>query len=377
MKKDTNILNLLAQLIATDSRSSKSNDRIISLVKRWFADYETKIQNWMRVSDRLKGKNLIVKIPGKSSNHALVFICHLDTVPPNDNWDTDPFLLKEKHGKLYGLGTCDTKGGIAALITAVFSLHKKPSYDTYLVFDVDEEETSIGVQEFLKICTIPQPVFIAIEPTDKQIQIAQRSVIHLDITTYGTAQHASKGLPGNNARQNAINRMLNIMRVLMQDAEKLAKEKDQLLGTNTQNFGTIHGGTARNVFADTCTLLMDRRILPTKDVEKELRRMRTIINAADENAKITVNSEPGFILQKDYPFVKQVFMHTQTLLPDAKLGTFPAWSEAGYTSAKGPSLVLGPGSLKGQAHKANEFVKKQELFDFVHIYRNIIEEIQL
>src|SRR5260221_9317009 len=138
-KKSPGVIKLLSDLISIDSQSHKGNKKITTLLKEWFVDYEWSLQDWITEEDDVKGQNLIVKISGLSSEKSLVFIGHMDTVPIGDLWETDPFILEEQEGKLYGRGASDTKGGVASLIEAVFSLSEKPAYDTYLVFDGDEE----------------------------------------------------------------------------------------------------------------------------------------------------------------------------------------------------------------------------------------------
>src|SRR5579862_2874452 len=106
---DQNVVTLLSKLVSIDSRSSKDNIPIIRLLQKYFKNYSQTIQKWIR-EDGIKGENLIVKIPGKTSLSCIVFVCHMDTVPPSDAWETNPFILEEIEGRLYGLGTCDTKG---------------------------------------------------------------------------------------------------------------------------------------------------------------------------------------------------------------------------------------------------------------------------
>lgn len=376
MAKSMNVISLLSELVAIDSQSSKDNSPIISLVQKWFEKYPQTIQTWVREIDGVKGKNLIIKIAGKRSDQATVFICHLDTVPPNDSWETDPFILEEQEGNLYGLGACDTKGGVAALLQAVLTLTEKPARDTYILFDGDEEETSEGVNKFVKKCAIKNPQFIAIEPTDTQVLIAQRAIVKMKITTHGTSQHSSKATPEINEKYNAIHKMAKVMIALEKDAEKIAKEKDDFMGTNTQNFGIISGGTAHNVVPQSCSLTMHRRLLPQRDATKELQEVRKIVKEADSGASVELIGPPelGFKTSHDSSFAKQTLSIVKKTLPQMKFGVFIAWSEAGATNKKGESLILGPGSIQ-QAHRANEYINAQELFHFVEIFSNLLQEV--
>ena len=118
MQRNDSVITLLSDLVAIDSQSHKGNREIISYLSKLFPHYEQTRESWVRESDGVQGENLLVKIPGKNHEQSLVFVCHMDTVPTSSAWETDPFILEEKEGKLYGLGACDTKGGVAAVIEA-------------------------------------------------------------------------------------------------------------------------------------------------------------------------------------------------------------------------------------------------------------------
>ena len=368
-----NVIAILARLIAIESESSKDNSPVIALLSRWFVGYQTYIDEWIREKDGVQGKNLIVKIPGKSSEKSLVFLCHIDTVPPSSAWETDPFILEEKEGKLYGLGACDTKGGVASLMQAVFSLTQQPAVDTYLVFDGDEESTWTGAKNFQKHYAFPHPTFIAVEPTDATVCLGARSILECTITTHGISTHASFGTPEVNQKKNAIYKMNNIINVLIEDARVLSQEQDALMGSNSQNIGMILGGTARNVLPDTCTIALDRRLLPTKDMEGELLRVKEMIQSVDQHAAISsVFYQKGFRMNQDTQKIKHIVGLIQKTLPDITIGCFQAMSEVTLFQEMGECIVLGPGSIS-LAHRANEYIPSKELFDYVTIYRDIIE----
>lgn len=374
----TDPIKLLSELVAIDSQSHVSNKPIIDLLASWFPDQEQTIETWTRDSDGLQGENLIVKIPGKSSEHSIVFVNHMDTVPTSENWETNPFKLEEKEGKLYGLGTCDTKGGVASLIEAVKSLTEQPQYDTYLVFDGDEEVDSTGACKFLKKYHIPNAHYIFLEPTDQELCIAQRALLKVDITTYGIATHSSQATPENNAEGNAIFKMSKILELLRKDAEEIASEKHPHLNMTTQNFGVIQGGTARNVLADKTILKMERRLLPHRDPREEFARLKKhILDVVPDAAVHLDEAAPGFATDESEQIVQQVLKLTKTILPHYKIGAFQAWSEAGIFAEKGDVLVIGPGSLVGQAHRANEFISREELLQFVEVFQAILTRIQL
>lgn len=375
MKRNDNVIQLLSDLVAIDSQSHKGNITIIDFLSKLLAGYSQTTQSWVREADGVKGKNLIVKIPGKSGEHSLIFVCHMDTVPTSNAWETDPFILEENGGNLHGLGACDTKGGVAALLEAVFTLTDMPAYDMYLVFDGDEEVMSTGASKYIKRFSLKNPHFIFLEPTDGELHIAQRALLKFDVTTYGVATHASLGTPEKNRKNNAINKMSEVLDLLIQDASEIAKEKHAYLASSTQNLGLLSGGTARNVFADTASITVDRRLLPERDPMREFHRVKKLLVAAIPDTTVEINNvEPGFSMPNDNAFVSQLIAIYQSVMPQARLGAFDAWSEAGLFADKGDVVIVGPGSIK-QAHVANEYVSAQELFSFVHIFQKILQDI--
>ena len=372
MQKSFDVIQILSDLVAVDSRSNKDNKQIIDLLSNWFKTYEQYRQEWVR-EDGVKGQNLIVKIPGKRSDNSLVIVCHMDTVPPSDAWETDPFILEEAEGKLFGLGVCDTKGGIAAAIAAVCTLQEQPATDVYFLFDGDEESFATGARKFKKTCNLKNPKFIFIEPTEQNVMTAQRSVFSLSIRTHGIAQHASLGTPEKNENESAIYKMTRVLNMLIEDAKELSKEKDSVLGSNSQNIGTILGGTAGNVIPDRCEVSVDRRLLPGRTLDGEVQRIKKLVQSIDNHSEImNIDMAPGFHTSEQSDFVQKTKHIMEQYYPQTSFAPFIAWSEAGLFQDLGDVIILGPGSLINQAHKANEYIEAKDLFNFVHVYKDIL-----
>lgn len=365
------VTELLTDLVKVPSASLVDNAPVIQVISDLFKDYETSIQDWRR-EDGVEGKNLIVKIPGENTEKSLVFVCHMDTVPTSSEWTTDPYTLTEKDGKLYGLGSCDTKGGTAALIHAVLALEAKPKVDTFLVFSGDEEVSSVGALLLKETTTFKNPEFVFIEPTDRKVLISQRTVLQIDVTTHGLSQHGSYATPEENEKNNAIFKMAKVMELLIADALENAKDNDALLGSNTQNFGQIIGGTARNVMADTCMLSVDRRLLPSIDPNEEVQKIRALLKAEDTQTEVKmIIRHPSFVTAQDALLVLSALQAMKEQGINGEVGGFQAWSEAGLFADVGDVIILGPGSIS-QAHKANEYVDKKELEDYSPIFKSLM-----
>lgn len=367
------VVDILSDLISVPSVSSLDNTPVINLISDLLPDHDKTVQEWVR-KDHVPGKNLIIKIPGVDSSRSLVFVCHMDTVPESSEWETDPHTLSQKDGKLYGLGTCDVKGGVAALIHAVLNLKEKPAQDTYIVFSGDEEVSCTGIKKFKDEMTLQNPSFIFIEPTDKKVMISQRGLAGMTITVNGQAQHASYATPEVNKKSSAIYNMSEVLNVLIQDAEKMSLEKDELLGSNTQNLGVIEGGTARNVIPQSCSVSFDRRLLPTHNPEEEIARLSELVTSLSD-AVVVSDTEvlPSFSTKKDTIFPVMILKVLKEQYPQADYGGFQGWSEAGFFADFDNVVILGPGSIV-QAHKANEFIDAKELDEYSGIFKRIMLE---
>lgn len=369
-----NVTDRLTQLVAISSHSSIDNTPIIQLLASWFATYQTEIQEWVR-HDGIKGKNLVVTIPGKSDEKTLVWVGHVDTVPSSPAWTTNPLEVVEKNGKLYGLGAADTKGGIATLVDAVLTLKEKPVYNTVLVFDGDEEMDSTGAICYRKTLYLPNPLFICLEPTYRQLHIGQRSLLKCTLVAKGQAIHAGQATPKKSETNNAINKMTRVLLALEKDEEELAKESDDLLGTNTQNFGTITGGTARNVFASECRVVFERRFITSRNPKKEFERLQKLVSETEPDVELVLDqTEPGFATNSDNQLVVSVLRSLKKTFPESKTAAFPAWSEAGILAESGPAVIIGPGNIAEQAHRADEYVEKAELMSYVTIFQDILKQ---
>ena len=369
-------LDIFSKLISIDSQSFKSNFEIIDFIASLFKNFEIQIQEFVN-KEGVKGKNLIVKIAGYDHSRSLVFIGHTDTVPFDKNWDTNPLELTEKNDFFYGRGVCDTKGAVAALISTVLELKDKPKYDTYLLFDGDEELFFAGAKKFKENLNLKNPHFIALEPTDNALCIGARGILEFEVKTYGKAMHASLGTPEVNNENSAIYKMSAVMSALIKDGNNEGLEKDLVMGSNSQNLGIINGGIAKNIIPDFCSLIVDRRILPSKNLENEFLRLKQLILNIDPKAIVTkTHMENGFYTDQNSAFVTNLLGLLKIKDKDFKVGSFTAMSEVAVFSNLGDCVILGPGSIQ-QAHQVNEFISKKELLDFKEIFKNIILNIKL
>ena len=171
---------------------------------------------------------------------------HLDTVGAEGT----KFIPQRKNGRLYGRGACDTKGCVAAMLSAVMELagSKNRPAQTQIVFAglIDEEHAQVGSRA-LVAGGFKADLAIVGEPTRLQVVTAHKGSLWLQLTAHGQAAHGATPHLG----QNAIHEMARIVQALETDyAKQLKRRKHPLLGSGTVNVGKISGGTQPNIVPD-------------------------------------------------------------------------------------------------------------------------------
>lgn len=305
----------------------------------------------------------------------LVLNGHLDVVPAGDGWSVPPFEPTVRDGRIYGRGSADMKGGLAALISAIEAVQASgaPLAGTITIAAVaDEEGMQAGTQRFVEGCG-PADFGIVAEPTNLRPAIAQKGDAYLEVTTHGVAAHASIPQAGHNA--------IADMAAIVTELEELGASYQRrvphpLLGFPTLSVGTITGGTITPIVPDRCSITIDRRLLPGEDItavqadvadliaRTQVRRPR--LDAAVQILKVFPPSE----IAADESIVRVVQEATRTVRD-----TSPApFGLAGTTDANLmidpggiPTVIFGPGDL-AVCHKPDEYLSIDELVAACKIY---------
>jgi acetylornithine deacetylase len=301
--------------------------------------------------------NVIARLlPKNKIQQTILLAPHLDTVGA----DGTQFIPQRKNGRLHGRGACDTKGSVAAMLSALCELanSKARPPETEIVFAglIDEEHAQAGSRA-LAASGFQADLAIVGEPTKLQVVTAHKGSLWLELATRGRAAHGATPHLG----QNAIHEMACIVDVLETDyAAQLKRRKHQLLGAGTVNVGQIFGGTQPNIVPDSCTIAIDRRTLPG-DTETSVRREITaLLRAKKLSAKIaSTKLAPALPLETDpkRPLVQQ-FLRAANQRQSLGVDYF---CDAAVLSAGGvPSVVFGPGDI-AQAHTTDEWISLAEL----------------
>ena len=319
--------------------------------------------------------NVIARLAGRDASRRIILEAHTDTVSVK-GMSIPPFEPRVEDGKLYGRGSCDTKAGLAAMMHAVASLHEdgiQPPCEVWLAAVVDEEFSYRGV---VKLCEgLSGHAALVAEPTGLRAVIASKGVLRWRIGVRGQAAHSGKPHLG----VNAINHMARIVLALEEDHQRLSARPHPLLGPATVNVGVIQGGVQVNFVPDSCTIEIDRRLLPGETVAEVRAHYQGLLDALQaEHATFDAFMEPPMLTDEalETPMDAAPARLASTLLTEMGLdGTLcgvPFGSDASKLSRQGiPSLVIGPGSID-QAHGAVEFVEVSEVERAVEFYRRFI-----
>ncbi|GAB3819440.1 M20/M25/M40 family metallo-hydrolase [Kribbella italica] len=323
--------------------------------------------------------NLSITLPGGDAP-GLLLLGHTDVVPVGDGWTTDPYGGELLDGRIYGRGASDMKGGLAASLAALAALRgTNLTGPVELAALVDEEETGKGIRAYVGSVGRAgdrAPRFrgcITTEPTDLQTIIGARGDSYLRVEIHGRACHAGNPADGANAIYGAAAVVAEIERL----HAELALKPHPLLGPATWSVGQIHGGTGGSIVPAECVLVADRRLLPGESPEAVLDDLRARVAGLHlEDRGLTVDlampmEMPAFETSADAELVRA----TDTALaaaggPGLPLGGWTAACDGGYIARDlaVPVVVLGPGSVTTQAHRADESVAVTELLTAARAY---------
>ena len=271
----------------------------------------------------------------------VVFSTHMDTVPPFIESSEDEEFV-------YGRGSCDAKGIIAAQIFAAERLWAEDVNDVGLLFTVDEELSSIGAQAANKHAVARECQFLINgEPTDNRLATGTKGSVRVIITTEGRAAHSAYPEAG----ESAIEKLLDIL----QEIRACEWPEDSFFGTTTCNIGVLSGGTRPNVIADKARAELQIRlgidIEHVKRVLEDAVRGRGQLEYASAHNPVRLFAVPGF---------EQCVVRFTTDVP--------------YLSNWGQPLLIGPGSIL-DAHTDHERIAKNELEKAVQLYVDLVKQL--
>ncbi len=373
---------ILARLVAFPSVSSTSNLPLIE----WAAEELRKSGVAVEIlpSPDQQGKANLIATIGPQKEGGVVLSGHTDVVPVSEQaWDTDPFLLTEKDGKLYGRGACDMKGFLASVLAVVPSMVaaelRRP---IHLVLTYDEEVGCLGAPHAIRALQekSPSPSCVVVgEPSMMKPISGHKSIAIFETRVEGFAGHSSDIRQGVSAVMAAAQLVAKLGEMQQQEQ----KHKDDRFDPpwTSVHVGVIKGGTAVNIIAPSCSFLWDLRALPEDDEqalpkafeEWHQQHILPAMRAVHEGCSIETRSKAAVASLK--PEVDSEAERLVRKITGDNQHRYAGYvTEAGqYQRAGIASIVCGPGSID-QAHKANEFLEKEQLEKSCSFVEKIVAE---
>lgn len=364
------MVGLLTRLVAAKTVNPPGDEHLAAEIMR---DALEQVGIECTAFEKEPGRTNMVARVGSGRPRILV-ACHFDVVPPGDGWETDPFTAVVRDGRVYGRGTSDNKGQLAAMLEIARLLKQNEDRligEVILVGAADEERGSGLGLEWMADEGMLDADFGLIPDIDngmKEISVAEKGALFLKITANGRQAHGSTPEKG----VNAVWLMIDLLGEVRQ--MKFDFAPDPLFTPPTRNLGLISGGSAPNIVPGQCEAQIDFRFLPSQnaeEIEQAVREAASRIEEANEGASFTfermMKVDPMRIDPAN-PLVRRLQDKAAAVLgwePQLK-------GMSGSTVAKPlvrvgiPAVGFGPGE-ESQAHAANESIAVDELLNFAKV----------
>lgn len=311
--------------------------------------------------------NVIGVLEGRSPGPAVMFCGHVDTVGVQGM--VDPFTPRVTDGRLYGRGSQDMKGGVAAMIAAAAVLARTWTRGRLIVAAVaDEEHMSLGAEALVRNWTAD--CAIVTEPTDLQLAIGHKGFAWVEIVTHGRAAHGSRPDEG----RDAIARMGRVLVSLeARDRELRARSAVPYQGTASLHASLINGGRELSSYPDRCELQMERRTVADEDamvVQLEAEGLLADLRLGDPefqaDARVTA-FRPAYRIDESHALPIAIAGALAARRRSAAPTGMSFWTDAAVLASAGiPSVLFGPGGAG--LHSTLEYVT----IDDVYVCRDVL-----
>jgi acetylornithine deacetylase len=354
------LAHLLSQLVAFPTESTTPNVGLI----RWVADHVESNGGCATVLDGEEGRANLLASFGPRREGGLMLSGHTDVVPAGSGWATDPYSVAKVGDSLYGRGTADMKGFIAAVVRVIEQFRdvelRRP---LHLALSFDEEIGCIGVRDALKVIAQRddvRPSLVVIgEPTMMHPRHSHMGKVAYEIVCNAVAAHSSLS----HSRPSAIASAARLINALDDLQQQYRPSGDPEV---TFNCGSIAGGGALNVIAERCAFRFENRhtvdhdpdvlLVPLWDAVERERATLNVVGGSIDVVEIT--RYPALRTASDDPWLRVV-----ERIADAGPATSLGFGTEGglFAEALGASVVIcGPGDI-AVAHRPDEYVTVDQL----------------
>ena len=379
---------ILSKLVSFPVLGGESNTSIISWIKEYIESY--RVETTLVPNEAGTKASLHCRI-GPPQDGGVILSGHTDVVPvEGQEWTSDPFELIDKgDGKLYARGSCDMKGFIACCLAALPDMVKaKLKRPIYFAFSYDEEigclaapELAAAINDHYK----EKPAFAIIgEPSMMVPTVGQKGICIFETTVTGSEGHSSR-------IKTEVSAIHEAMRLVLWLEDKMnsliaAKKTDDRFTPNHTSIhvGIMKGGIASNVIAQSCYFTWDVRTIPSETPNEILEEFEAY---CEERKAVLRKTFPGFEIKTNpiHPAVpgldtsedEEIVSLVKDLAQNDTIDAVSYAAEAGQFQEAGfQAMICGPGDI-AQAHRADEFISKEQLEKGVHFMHRLIEKLSI
>jgi acetylornithine deacetylase len=305
--------------------------------------------------------NVIGVLEGRSAGRSLMFCGHVDTVGVEGM--SAPFVPDIRSGRLYGRGSQDMKGGVAAMLDAARQVAESGLDKGRLIVAavVDEEYASIGADTLVSQWTADAAVVT--EPTDLQVGVGHKGFAWIEIETRGRAAHGSRPKDG----RDAIMRMGRVLqRLEALDRHLQSRPSHPVMGTGSLHASIVHGGRELSSYPDSCHLQMERRTVAGETGDSARQEVSDILDALRredpefEARETLVFARLPYELSSAHELPQALTRAAGSIGRPAEVVGMSFWTDAAILAAAGmPSVLFGPGGAG--LHSVEEYVTTDDV----------------
>jgi acetylornithine deacetylase len=305
--------------------------------------------------------NVVASLDG-SGRTTLLLNGHLDTVGV-EGMVIPPFSARILGSRLFGRGSCDMKGGVAALLAAARRLASNgPRPHLVVLLTADEEHASVGMEAAVK--NVRADMAVVCEPTELAVMPAHKGFVWVTAVFEGRAAHGSLPTEGIDAIRHAA---LFIAELDRYTTDLTKRPAHPLLGHGSIHVGTIAGGTAASVYPDRCEVQLECRTMPgtaSDSVLAELREILSDVQRREPALRASLDialARPGTEVAAESRVVRGLLQASREHGLTPVVRGMTAWVDAAFLNEAGtPAVCFGPGST-AQAHTADEWIEVAEI----------------
>ncbi|MBS0654437.1 MAG: ArgE/DapE family deacylase [Verrucomicrobia bacterium] len=319
------------------TEDKESNEMNLALfVRDWLISHTIKAH----IEEVEPGRPNVYAEIGDGDGKTLCFCAHLDTVGVQE-MTIPPFEPTIEDKRMYGRGSCDMKGGLAAVLSAAAALATTGVKGKLILALVcDEEYASIGADDFVKRHRADGCILT--EPSDLKIVMAHKGFLWAKVTVPGKSAHGSRWDIG----ESAISKMGSILVALDEfDKKVLRQRSDSLVGPASMHVSLINGGSGISTYASSCTVHIERRTLPSEERHEVQEEIERKIHKACPDAEIEwYFHRPSMYCDPEEPIAKSVKTAFQEVLGrEGECSGFGVWTDAAIFQQAGiPTVNIGP-----------------------------------